>query len=265
METAGQPAHIPAGMRSVNPYLIVSGASKLIDFMRQAFDAEEIMRAPTPDGSLMHAEVRIGDSVVELGDAGDRFPAMAAALHLYVPDADAVYARAMEAGATSLFEPSDREYGDREAGIKDPGGNHWYIATHRLRSGSYVPEGLGSVTLYLQVRGAADLIRFLSDGFGAQELDRHAAPDGRILHAKVSLGDSVIELSDAHGEWQPMTASVHTYFPDADAAFSRALSAGATEIYAPTDHPYGERSGGVLDPFGNKWWIATYTGKIAQP
>src|SRR4051794_30563563 len=127
MDMAVKP--IPDGYHSVTPYLTVPDAAGLIDFLRRAFGAQEVHRF-TRDGAVSHAEVRIGDSVVMLGQAGGEWKAMPAALHLYVPDADAVYRRALQAGATSLREPADQFYGDRMAGVRDPAGNYWWIATH---------------------------------------------------------------------------------------------------------------------------------------
>jgi PhnB protein len=120
---------IPDGYHNVTPYLLVQGAEKLIDFLTQAFGAQEMLRMPGPNGSVMHAEVRIGDSVVMMGQPGDG-AAMPAALYLYLDNVDAVYKRALEAGGTSTEEPADQPYGDRRAGIKDPCGNTWWIATH---------------------------------------------------------------------------------------------------------------------------------------
>ncbi len=120
---------IPDGYHSVTPYLTVPDAAGLIEFLRRAFGAQEVHRF-TRDGAVSHAEVRIGDSVVMLGQAGGEWQPMPAALHLYVPDADAVYRRALQAGAASLREPADQFYGDRMAGVRDPAGNYWWIATH---------------------------------------------------------------------------------------------------------------------------------------
>ncbi len=121
---------IPQGYHSVTPCLVVRGAARLIDFLKQAFAAEEIDRFEGPDGSIMHAEIKIGDSMLMLGEASEQFPAQPAALCLYVPDTDAVYRRAVDAGGTSLREPADQVYGDRSAGVADPSGNSWWIATH---------------------------------------------------------------------------------------------------------------------------------------
>jgi PhnB protein len=121
---------IPEGYHSVTPYLVVTGASKLIDFMKQAFGAQEIHRMAAPDGTIMHAEVKIGDSHIMVGEAGGPNPAMPTMLYLYVTDTDATYKRALAAGATSEMEPKNQFYGDRNAGVKDASGNRWYIATH---------------------------------------------------------------------------------------------------------------------------------------
>src|SRR3990170_756028 len=122
---------IPEGYHSVTPYLVVKNAAGLIDFMKEALVAEETFRMPGPGGVIMHAEMRIGDSMVMLADAaGAENPPMPAMIHLYVQDADGVYKRALQLGATSLREPADQFYGDRSAGVKDAFGNQWWIATH---------------------------------------------------------------------------------------------------------------------------------------
>ena len=122
---------IPEGYHTVTPYLTVEGAAKLIDFLKQAFEAKEILCMTRPDGIIGHAEVRIGDSIVMLSEACGEWQPMPAMLHLYVEDVDAVYRCALDAGATSLREPMDQFYGDRSGGVRDLCGNHWWIATHK--------------------------------------------------------------------------------------------------------------------------------------
>jgi len=122
--------YMPEGYHTVTPYLVVRGAGELIEFMKQAFHGQEEERHMRPDGAVMHAEVRIGDSIVMLGDASDQFPAAPASLYLYVEDVDGTYQRAKRAGGESLREPEDQFYGDRSAGIKDRFGNQWWLATH---------------------------------------------------------------------------------------------------------------------------------------
>ena len=122
---------IPGGYHTVTPYLVVDGAEDLLEFVKQAFGADEIVRMDGPDGKIAHAEVRIGDSVVMVGNASPmQGPAMPATIHLYVDDADATFRRAIEAGGTSLEEPADQFYGDRRAAVRDAVGNHWFMATH---------------------------------------------------------------------------------------------------------------------------------------
>jgi uncharacterized glyoxalase superfamily protein PhnB len=122
---------IPDGFHTVTPHLVVQGAFKQVEFIKKAFDAEVIHLGKRPDGGLMHAQLRIGDSIVMVGEVGPGFKPMPCMIYLYVPDTDAVYKRALEAGATSLMEPADQFYGDRNAGVVDPCGNHWWIATHK--------------------------------------------------------------------------------------------------------------------------------------
>jgi PhnB protein len=122
---------VPEGYHSLTPYLIVEDAEKFIDFASRAFDAKELHRSNAPDGSIMHAELQIGDSRIMLGQATDKWKPVHGAFYYYVQDTDAAYKRALEAGGESTMEPADQFYGDRNAGIKDPFGNHWWIATHK--------------------------------------------------------------------------------------------------------------------------------------
>jgi PhnB protein len=129
-KASGAVKPIPDGYHTVTPYLVVRDVPRLIEFLRQAFGATERMRAARPDGSIMHAEVVIGDSRVMMGEPTASSPPMPGCVHLYVVDTDALYHLALQAGATSLREPTDQFYGDRMAGVQDPVGNQWWIATH---------------------------------------------------------------------------------------------------------------------------------------
>jgi len=121
---------IPAGYHTVTPYLTVEGAGRLIEFLKQAFGASEIACMKRPDGRIAHAELRIGDSVVMIGEARGDWGPRPSTMYVYVEDCDAFYKRAIAAGATSLTEPANQFYGDRHGGVKDPAGNYWWIATH---------------------------------------------------------------------------------------------------------------------------------------
>ena len=133
-----QPRPIPEGMHSLTPHLVCDGAAAAIDFYKAAFGAVECVRLPTPDGKLMHAMLRIGDSALMLVDA---FPQMSAldpkalkgspvTIHLYVNDVDATMAQAQRAGATLTMPAQDMFWGDRYGQLRDPFGHHWSVATH---------------------------------------------------------------------------------------------------------------------------------------
>ena len=119
----------PEGYTTVSPYLIVHGAAATIDFLQRVFDATELRRYPNAEGRVMHAEVRIGDSVVMVADAAPQWPALPAHVHVYVPDVDATYRRALQAGAEPVQEPVRKQDEDKRSGVKDAGGTTWWIAT----------------------------------------------------------------------------------------------------------------------------------------
>lgn len=122
-------AHKPDGYTSVSPYLIVDGAERTIEFLVRVFGAVELRRFPDDSGRLMHAEVRIEDTVLMLADSTEGWPPVPGHVHIYVPDVDAVYQRALEAGATSAQEPVKKDDADKRGGVKDAGGTTWWIAT----------------------------------------------------------------------------------------------------------------------------------------
>jgi len=124
-------AHKPAGHTAVSPYLIVEGAPRTLAFLAEVFGARELLRIARPDGSVMHAEVRIDDTVVMLGDPGRDWPAVGAHVHVYVPDVDDVYRRALAAGAEPVQAPARKDDPDRRGGFKDPGGTTWWVATRQ--------------------------------------------------------------------------------------------------------------------------------------
>ena len=120
----------PRALRSITPYLFPQDPDKLIDFLKRAFDAEQTFRGVRPDGTVMHAEVKIGDSSVMIGSPIGQFGPMTSSIYLYVKDCDAVYQQAIQSGGTSVFDPVDMQTGERYGAVKDPAGNIWWIATH---------------------------------------------------------------------------------------------------------------------------------------
>jgi uncharacterized glyoxalase superfamily protein PhnB len=123
------PSYKPDQYTSVSPYLIVDGANGTINFLKQVFDAVELRRFPAPDGKVMHAEVRIDDTVVMLADSTEQWPAMPTQIHVYVADVDATYRRALDAGGIAIQEPVKKDDEDKRGGVKDAGGITWWIAT----------------------------------------------------------------------------------------------------------------------------------------
>ena len=121
---------IPDGYHSVTPYLTVADADRLMLFVKSAFGAQEVLAHRAPDGTIQHAESRIGDSIVMMGRVRGEMKPMPGMIYLYVPDVDAVYRAGLDAGGKSLREPADQFYGDRTAAVEDPCGNQWYMATH---------------------------------------------------------------------------------------------------------------------------------------
>ena len=123
---------VPDGYHAVTPYLTVRDAPKVIEFLQQAFGAK-ISHEPVkrPDGTIMHAQVTVGDSPIMIGEESEMAKPTTSSLYLYVPDVDSVYQRAVKAGGNTVMEPTDMFYGDRSGAVKDPSGNSWFIATHK--------------------------------------------------------------------------------------------------------------------------------------
>ncbi|MBY0265093.1 MAG: VOC family protein [Burkholderiales bacterium] len=133
------PHYLPAGMHTVTPHLVCAGAVEALEFYKKAFDAVETIRLPGPDGKLIHAMLIIAGSPVMFTDEMPHCGAISpktlkgspVTIHLYVPDTDAFYARAVAAGATAVMPPADMFWGDRYGVLTDPWGHSWSIATHQ--------------------------------------------------------------------------------------------------------------------------------------
>ena len=120
---------IPEGFHAITPYLFAQGAARLIDFISAAFEGELISQQKRPNGAIMHATIRIGDSMLMLADPTREFGAMPTSIYLYVADCDAVYHSALNSGAVSVFPMMTLPSGERYGGVKDPCGNIWWVAT----------------------------------------------------------------------------------------------------------------------------------------
>ena len=121
---------IREGFRAITPYLFAQNAAQLIEFISKAFGGEEVYRKQRPDGAITHAEMRVGDSMLMLGEATEQFGPMPTSIYLYVSDSDSVYQNALRVGGTSVFPIMTLPNGERYGGVKDPCGNVWWIATH---------------------------------------------------------------------------------------------------------------------------------------
>lgn len=251
------------------------------------------MRFGDPNGMVVHAEVQIGDSPIaiaeEVRDWGNLRPqalgGSPVVMQLYVDDVDAVASQAVAAGATIVFPVADQFYGNRSGRIADPFGHVWIVATHkedvpvdemRRRAEAWMQQegphqahaAVASATAsstepkqalipFLQVRGADRFIDFLKQAFDAEEAFCHRSPTGAVEHAKIRIGDSFVEMGEAHGPYQPTPTAIHLYVGDTDGTYRRALAAGASSLFEPVDKEYGERLAGVKDRFGTIWYIAT--------
>jgi PhnB protein len=127
----------------------------------------------------------------------------------------------------------------------------------RTKVNPYKPDTYPSVSPYLIVTDTGATIDFLTTAFGAVEIRRFATPDGRVMHAEVRLDDAIVMLADCAEQWPAIESHVHVYVPDVDAAYQRALQHGAKAVQAPVKKSDEDKRGGVKDPWGTTWWIAT--------
>ena len=237
------------GFTTVTPYIWVPDRG-LADFLIRTFDAVETSVGDVP-GHGVHRELRIGSSMVMIGETGPTdAPVRPAAFHVFVDDADATFARAIAAGGTSLGEPEDRHYGERTGFVRDAYGNQWFIAT------ALGPQSLGhalrTVTPYLFADDVDGYMKFLTRAFGAVEETRAEQPGGVIPYARMRFGDAAVEF----GTHPPLPGAYFLYVADPDAVYEQAVAAGAKSLSAPADQPSGVRIGFVEDPVGNHWYIA---------
>ena len=232
---------IPEGMHNVVPHLVVEDIDAAIAWYERALGAQRRFVLNGPDGSPMHGEIQLGDSVVMIGaeeaDHGIRAPSSlggtSGGLMVYVEDVDATHAAAVEAGATASMPVGDMFWGDRYGAVTDPFGHRWSLATHRFDSprdqmaaraaafgqamaagepppsypddppaSHWQPEGMFTVTPSLVVSGPADLDLYVA-AFGAEEISRTLTPAGTLMHGELRIGDSIVMLSQADPRMEP--------------------------------------------------------------
>jgi PhnB protein len=252
MTTASMTPAVREGFTTVTPYIRAREAG-LVDFLKKVFDAQETFSGRGGGGG-MHREVRIGDSMLMIGegagDAGGVMPVRPVAFHVFVKDVDATFERAVAAGAESMGKPEDRHYGERSGFVRDQFGNHWYIATPL--GPQSLANALRTVTPAIHVERAVEYVEFLKRALGAIDEMRALGPAGELRYGLVRVGGAAIELS---GEGVPMPGSFMLYVADPDAMYQQAIAAGATSIMPLSDQPYG-RIGGVQDPAGSQWFFS---------
>src|SRR5688500_18832281 len=129
-------------------------------------------------------------------------------------------------------------------------------------AGKPIPEGYTAVTPYLILKDVDALLRFVKAAFGATVTDEYRLPDGRVMHADVTIGGAHVMMGQANEQWKEMRGSILLYVPDADATYAAALAAGAKSVQDMTTQFYGDRSGGVEDPAGVTWWISTHVEDV---
>jgi PhnB protein len=250
MTTAELTANVREGFATVTPYVWVPDRG-LADFLIKTFDAVQT-RVDEHGQHGTHRELRVGDSMLMLGEdpRSGTVPGRRMAFHVFVDDVDAVFAKALAAGGESMGDPADRPYGERSGFIKDPYGNHWYIATP-LAPWS-LKRALRSVTPYLHAHDVRAYMGFLARAFGAVEEELHEVSGGAIPYARSRIGDAAIEF----GTHDPSPGAFFIYVSDPDAVYEQALTAGAKPLSPPADQPSGIRIGFVEDPEGTHWYIA---------
>lgn len=313
---------IPEGYFELTPSITVVGVDAAVEFYVRAFAAQKLFTLPGPDGKTMHAEVKIGDSILMIDEEnlqqGSRGPlaigGSPATLMIYTASADDTVATATAAGATVLMPVEEQFWGDRYGRLSDPFGHQWAVATHvedltpeqmnergalamaamdpkaaakakrgakRAKKGqppawkavagtpatSPTPAPYHTVTVAYVLHDAAAAIAFYKAAFGAVEKARMAMPDGKLMHAELAFGGSVLMISDESPQMGTKSAktlggspvSLMFYTPDVDAVFAKATGAGAQVAMPVSDMFWGDRFGMVAGPDGFAWGVATHT------
>jgi PhnB protein len=238
------------GFHTITPFIAVPNAPELIDFLKRTFGAQETSRHPHGEGFI--ASVKVDDTdLLIMGNPSVGGQPRIGAFHVYVPDCDATYNRALEAGATSLGAPSDHSYGERAGYVKDAAGNQWYIATHLGATPAL--SNLWNVTPFAHPSSVRKYIDFLTTAMGAKELAVHEH-GGKVMYAAAQMGDAVLEMGESPN---PLPSGFYLFVEDCDAVYHRAIEAGAKSLWPPADQQYGDRTAGFVDPFGYQWIPAT--------
>lgn len=304
-------APIPAGFFTLTPQLVVAEVDPAIDFYMKVFAAEKLLALTGPDGKTMHAQIKIGDSIIMI-DAeneaqGSKSPltlgGTPATLMMFVDDVDAAFATAIGAGAKESLPVEEMFWGDRYGVLMDPSGHRWALATHvedltdeqmaqraeianqpkkkskkKPKKGTPpawkaiagtpatdpTPDEYHTVTVSLTTSDANAAITFYKAAFGATDKNLMPTPDGKVMHAELTIGTSVLMLSDEFPDQGGTSAatlggspvSLVMYTEDADAAYATATGAGGTAAMPLTVMFWGDKYGTLTDPAGFTWGVA---------
>jgi len=242
------------------PYLILKENKAFFEFIQTVFNAKEKLKIPNQDGTgVIHAETLMGGHCL-MYSSPDPFPEQPSGLSICVENVDESHKKAVGAGATSLIEPFDMDWG-RMSGVKDPVGNTWWIVSAPKDK---IKKERPLARPYLSPKDAGGFLDFLKKVFDAkEEKPRMTAPDtGKILHAEALVAENVIMINSGSEE-KFTQGAVSVAVPNVDEVYKKALAEGATSIVEPADHPWG-RFSGWKDPFGQTWWVVSEQAEATE-
>jgi uncharacterized glyoxalase superfamily protein PhnB len=246
---------------TIFPVLRYKDAPAAIEWLGRAFGFEKQAAFQGPDGTIVHAELRLGPGVIGMSSAtspveSNPWSSVRQGVYLTVDDPDAHYARARAAGARIAIELYDTDYGSREYSAWDSEGHLWGFGRYPMGS----PDGEPNIFPELVYRRGAEAISWLERAFGLVTTLQVSGPDGSPIHAEMRQGDSRILLNLSNGlPSQDMpTQAISVRVTDPDAVFARAKEAGALVTQAPADTHFGARSCWVRDLEGFAWGFSTY-------
>jgi uncharacterized glyoxalase superfamily protein PhnB len=247
---------------NIFPVLRYKDARGAIAWFERAFGFEKLNEYTAPDGSVAHAELRVGTGVIGLSAVRPPEPANSWTLvrdgvYVVVTDADAHHDRAKAAGAEIVMPLKDQDYGSRDYSARDLDGRLWGFGTYDMSAGA----GEQNIFVELHYRDLRRAIAWLNRAFGFESILEVPGADGQIAHAELRFGPGVLMVSPspaAGSLWGDNTQGTWVYLPDPDAHFARAKAAGADIAQAPMDTPYGSRGYYARDPEGFLWGFSTY-------
>ena len=255
---------------SACPYLVIPSAKAMIEFLEKIFDDIKTVLLVENEERVRHAEVKINnDSILMMGDSMPGWDPCKAHVHVYVPDVDKTYEKALKAGAKGLQEPIKHQDPNRRCAILDPSGyiTFWISTQIEPREPAkedtvvpWKPDSQVSVASYLVVQKSTEMTAFLEKVFDAKEVFKFEMKDV-VVHAEVEINkDSIVMMCDVQPGWitEPVPCHVHVYVPDVDATFQKALEAGGKEVQKPEKKDDADKRGGFKDPSDTvTFWVAT--------